>query len=195
MRMTDSKNPNAATDDIRNLCNWLDSISSDITRLASIFSETLKLGGTIYWCGNGGSSSQTQHLSAELIGRFNVQRKGLRSHSLNSDTAAITCISNDFSFDDLFSRQIKALCQPHDLVVFLSTSGKSQNIINGLQACKSLPCKSVAFLGKEGGDAAEVATEFIIVPSSTTARIQEFHLIIGHLICEMIDKLLGYDNK
>ena len=163
----------------------------DIENVGKMISGALKTGSTIFWFGNGGSASDAQHLSAELMGRFKKSRKPLRSIALNSDSSLITCISNDFSYADIYSRQIEALARKNDILVGISTSGKSKNIINAFEISNKLKLKTIALLGKDGGEAISICTKFLLVPSHTTARIQECHMMIGHIICDIIETELG----
>jgi D-sedoheptulose 7-phosphate isomerase len=158
---------------------------------AKIFADTLQNGKTIFWCGNGGSASESSHLAVELIGRFKNNRNPLPSISLNSDSAAITCIANDFGYEHIYSRQLEGLAKPGDLVVALSTSGKSKNILNALRTARSLGVSSISLLGKGGGDAVSMSDHSIVIKSEETARIQELHLLIGHTFCEYAEISLG----
>ena len=161
---------------------------------AAIFSAALKNGNTIFWCGNGGSAAESSHLAVELIGRFKNNRRPLPSVSLNSDTSAITCIANDFGYDEIFARQLEGLAKPGDVLVVLSTSGKSENILRALRKAEELGVTSIALLGKGGGPAANLANHRIIVESSETARIQEIHLLIGHTFCEFAEMEMGFEQ-
>jgi D-sedoheptulose 7-phosphate isomerase len=161
---------------------------------ALTFSKALTQGKTIFWCGNGGSASESSHLAVELIGRFKNNRRPLPSVSLNSDTSAITCIANDFGYDEIFSRQLEGLAKPGDVLVVLSTSGKSENILRALRKSKDLGVISIALLGKGGGPAANLANHSIIIESSETARIQELHLLIGHTFCEFAEMEMGFEQ-
>ena len=171
--------------------NLNDQFILDIANVGKIIANGLKGGSTIFWCGNGGSASDALHLNAELVGRFKKSRKPLKSISLNSDIAAITCISNDFSFEDIFSRQIEALAVENDILIGISTSGKSKNIINALKISNELKLISIGLLGKNGGDAISLCQKSLLVPSQTTARIQECHIMIGHIFCDIIENELG----
>ena len=151
----------------------------------------LRRGQTIFWCGNGGSASDGQHLAAELVGRFKKNRRALRSVALNTDTSVLTCIANDFSYDDIFSRQVEALGSEDDVLVCLSTSENSPNILNALMEAKKHKMITVGLLGKGGGEAAQHANHHYIVNSMSTARIQEVHIMIGHILCELIENGLG----
>jgi D-sedoheptulose 7-phosphate isomerase len=163
-----------------------------IERIAVVAAATLNSGGTIFWSGNGGSAADAQHLSAELIGRLVSNRKPLSSISLNSDIAAITCISNDFGFSDIYARQLEGVGKKQDLLIVLSTSGNSENIINCLKKARELGISTASLLGKGGGKARQLADHELIIASADTARIQEIHKFIGHTICQIIEKELGY---
>jgi len=157
---------------------------------ARLISDAINNGNTIFWCGNGGSAAESSHLAVELIGRFKENRLPLPSISLNSDTSAITCIANDFGYEEIFARQLEGLGRAGDVLVVLSTSGQSPNIIKVLQKANELGIKSVALLGKDGGPAKDFADNFIIVDSYETARIQEIHLLLGHTFCEFVENNL-----
>ena len=161
---------------------------------AVAFAKALEQGKTIFWCGNGGSAAESSHLTVELIGRFKNNRRPLPSISLNSDTSAITCIANDFGYDEIFARQLEGLAKQGDVLVVLSTSGKSENILRALRKAKELGVTSIALLGKGGGEAANLANHTIIVESSETARIQEIHLLIGHTFCEFAEMEMGFEQ-
>jgi len=156
-------------------------------RLAGV----LECGGTVYWCGNGGSASDCQHLAAELVGRYRNDRQALRSVALNTDTSILTCVGNDFGFDRVFSRQVEALGRPSDVLVGISTSGNSPNILRAFEAASSLGMATVGLLGRDGGQALPIVDEAIVIQSDSTARIQECHILIGHILCEIIEEELG----
>ena len=164
-----------------------------IQKITFILSQSIKNGGTIYWCGNGGSASDSQHLAAELVGRFIKDRPPISSRSLSTDTSILTCISNDFSYEDVFSRQIQAAAKSNDVLVGISTSGNSKNVINAIEEANNKKCETVAFSGKTGGDLIKLAKNSILVKSDITARIQECHILIGHVIIGLIEKELNYD--
>ena len=161
---------------------------------SDLFNSTLQSGNTIFWCGNGGSASESSHLAPELVGRFKENRISLPSISLNADTTALTCIANDFGYDEIFARQLQGLSKPGDLLIVLSTSGTSPNIIKVLEQARASNLKSIALLGKGGGPALELAEISILVPGTETARIQEVHLLIGHTLCELAEHSLGFQN-
>ena len=156
-------------------------------RLAGVLAE----GGTVFWCGNGGSASDSQHLAAELVGRYRNDRQALRSVALNTDTSILTCVGNDFGFDKVFSRQVEALGRPSDVLVGISTSGNSPNILRAFEAASGLGMVTVGLLGRDGGQALPIVDEAIVIPSDSTARIQECHILIGHILCEIVEEELG----
>ena len=176
------------------LASLLDQHEAAFNQSAEVFASALKKGNTIFWCGNGGSAAESSHLAVELIGRFKNNRRPLPSVSLNSDTSAITCIANDFGYDEIFARQLEGLAKPGDVLVVLSTSGKSENILRALRKASELGVTSIALLGKGGGPAANLANHRIIIESSETARIQEIHLLIGHTFCEFAEMEMGFEQ-
>ena len=165
-------------------------IKNKINAISKIISNSLKKGGTIFWCGNGGSASDSMHLSTELIGRFKKNRKPLRSISLSSNSAALTCISNDFGFQNLFSRQVEALGKPRDVLVVISTSGNSQNILNAIYQAKKKKLITIGFFGKKGGKCKNKTDIDVIIKSDSTARIQEMHIMVGQIICDLVEREL-----
>ena len=158
---------------------------------AKVIANALQNKNTIFWCGNGGSAAESSHLAVELIGRFKNNRRSLPSLSLNADTSAITCIANDFGYDEIFSRQLEGLGKKGDVLVVLSTSGKSENILRVLRKAKDLGVVSIALLGKGGGIASSLSDYSIVIDSEETARIQEVHLLLGHTLCEYAEIELG----
>ncbi len=165
----------------------------EFSSCASTFSSALADNKTIFWCGNGGSAAESSHLAVELIGRFKNNRRPLPSISLNSDTSAITCIANDFGYDEIFARQLEGLAKPRDVLVVLSTSGKSENILKALRKAKEIGVISIALLGKGGGEAVKIADYSIVIESNETARIQEVHLLLGHTFCEFAELEMGFE--
>ena len=164
-----------------------------IEKVANIFLRSLENNGTIFWCGNGGSASDSQHLAGELVGRFVGERRPLKSIALNSDSAVMTCIVNDYGYEHLFSRQIEALGSKGDILVGITTSGNSKNVLNAFEVAKKKCVTTIGLLGKGGGRAKNYVEESIIVPSKSTARIQEMHILIGHILCDLIE--VGLDLK
>ena len=147
----------------------------------------LKNGNKILIAGNGGSAADSQHFAAELTGRFKTQRKGLSAIALTTDTSAITAIGNDFGYQKIFDRQLESLAKIDDVFIGISTSGNSENIINGLKKANLLGCKTISLLGKDGGLSKKTSDISFIVPHESTDRIQEVHIFVIHLLCELID--------
>ena len=180
------------------LATLLNNLPKDDSRTleteARRIAEVIRNGGTIFWCGNGGSAADSQHLSAELIGRLVNNRMPLASVSLNADISAITCIANDFGYETIFERQLEGLAKNGDYLVALSTSGESPNVSRVLSKAQSLGVRTLSLLGKGGGSALQISDSSIIVASPTTARIQEMHKIIGHTICQIVERELGFKN-
>lgn len=175
------------SDHLKIIDNLRSIYSDDISFACQKIIEVIKNGGTIFFCGNGGSAADCQHLAAEFVGRFELERKPLKAISLTVDSSVLTCISNDYDFDNVFSRQLEALGNPGDLLIAISTSGQSKNIINCLIKACNMKIGTIALLGKDGGMAKDLAELKLIVPSSSTARIQEAHILLGHIFCLAID--------
>ncbi|MCM8786974.1 MAG: D-sedoheptulose 7-phosphate isomerase [Candidatus Omnitrophica bacterium] len=172
-------------------------ISSNIEKIkeiALLFLKTLKKDGKIIFIGNGGSAADAQHLSAELIGRFKTNRKPLASIALSSNISCITALGNDFGFDTIFAKQIQALGSKKDLLVGISTSGNSKNVISAIRQAKNMGMQTVGFLGKDGGALKDLVDVSFVVPINDTARIQEIHILLGHIICEIIDQYYAEIN-
>jgi len=174
------------------------------TQAAKVLAEPLRLGaermvqclmseGKILACGNGGSAADAQHFSAELLNRFEVERPALAAIALTTDTSTITSISNDYDFDQVFAKQVRALGQPHDLLLAISTSGNSRNVVEAIHAAHERQMGVVALTGRDGGVMSEILGQqdvHICVPHSRTARIQEVHILCLHCLCDAIDCLL-----
>ena len=165
--------------------------ATNFDKCAKAIADTLKKSGTVFWCGNGGSAAESSHLAVELIGRFKNNRKSLPSISLNADSSAITCIANDFGYEEIFARQLEGLGKKEDVLIVLSTSGESENILRVLRKAKDMGITSIALLGKGGGRAVSLSNLAIVVNSDETARIQEIHLLLGHTFCEYAEIALG----
>ncbi len=163
-----------------------------IAEAARIMTQALRRGGKIIWFGNGGSATQSQHMAAEFVGRFLKERRSLPSMSLTENMASVTAIGNDYAYEQIFSRQLEGLGRPGDVVVGLSTSGNSPNVLAGLRKARTLKLPSIGLTGAGGGTMASLCDVCIRVPSKVTARIQEVHLTVGHILCGLIeDALLG----
>lgn len=154
--------------------------------------NAVKEGHKLLFFGNGGSASDAQHIATEFVVRFKKDRRAISAISLTTDTSALTAIGNDFGFENLFSRQVEALCIKGDVAIAISTSGNSENVIRGLKAAKLIGATTVALGGGDGGRMKDIVDHVIIVPSRVTARIQEMHIIIGHILCGAIEKELGF---
>lgn len=158
-----------------------------IKSLAEQLINSLKMGGTIFWCGNGGSAADCQHLAAELVGRFKRERQGLASVALTTDTSILTAIANDYGYENIFVRQVEALVKSKDVVVGISTSGKSPNVLKALEKARQLGAIPLGFSGHDGGPLVKVTDLCLIVPSKITAHIQEAHIMVGHMICDLVE--------
>ena len=150
--------------------------------------KTLKKGGKILFCGNGGSAADSQHLAAEFVGRFKKERKAISALSLTTNTSILTAISNDYNFKNVFSRQVQALGKKGDLLIGISTSGNAENVILAVKAAKKIGIKTVGLSGKRGGKLAKISDISFVVPSNDTARIQEAHILIGHILAEIAER-------
>ena len=161
-----------------------------IVEITDMAIDSLKKGGKIITFGNGGSASDSQHIAAELVGRFKRDRAGLPAIALTTNTSILTAVANDYGYDVVFAKQIEALGQKNDLAIGISTSGKAKNVACAIKQAKKMGIKTVALTGGDGGDIARLADISILVPSAVTARIQEAHITIGHAICELIEQTL-----
>jgi D-sedoheptulose 7-phosphate isomerase len=162
-----------------------------VVTVATVLSQVLRNGGVIYWCGNGGSASDSQHLAAELVGRFRKDRRPLGSVALSSDTSVLTCVANDFGYEKIFSRQIESLGHRGDILVAISTSGNSMNVVEAVKSARQAEITTVGLLGGNGGMLRDLVDYPMLVPSTFTARIQESHILIGHILCDLIEINLG----
>jgi D-sedoheptulose 7-phosphate isomerase len=166
--------------------------AEEIAAIADRYEAALRGGGTLFFAGNGGSAADAQHLATEYVVRYQTTRPAMRAIALTTDTSLLTACANDLGFDEVFSRQVEALAEPGDLLVLHSTSGESPNVIRAAQAAKARGVTVVAFLGKGGGQLKELADVALVIPADDTARIQELHLAIEHVICDLVeDRLRG----
>ncbi|MGD0914613.1 MAG: D-sedoheptulose 7-phosphate isomerase [Terracidiphilus sp.] len=165
----------------------LRSQQSILGRIAQEMTDALMRGNKVLWCGNGGSAADSQHLAADLVGRFRRERPGLASIALTTDTSILTAIGNDFGFEQIFRRQVEALCATGDVLVGISTSGNSRNVCLALEAARKLGAFTVAMTGAGGGAMAPLAHAAICIASGDTARIQEGHILCGHMLCDWIE--------
>ena len=163
------------------------SLTNKVEIAAQLCIDTLQEGGKLLIFGNGGSAADAQHIAAELVGRYKVNRKGLSALALTTDSSALTAIGNDFGYKSLFDRQVEALANKGDVLIGISTSGKSINVINALKLGSQLQCKTIGFSGNDGGQMNKICDVNLVIPSKDTPRIQEMHIVLGHTICHLID--------
>ena len=165
---------------------------TDIQRFAEICIAGLKRGNRLYFMGNGGSAADCQHLAAEFVGRFQKLRRGLPAVALTTDTSVLTAVGNDYGFEAIFTRQIEALVNPGDIVIGLSTSGHSANVINAIELAHEMGAVTIGLSGRDGGTLKQRCDLCIQVPSDVTARVQEAHILIGHIVCQFVDEVFVY---
>ena len=163
-------------------------LASDIARFAERAADCVAGGGRVFWMGNGGSAADCQHLAAELVGRFERERRGLPSIALTTDSSILTSVANDYGFESVFARQVEALCRDGDLLVGLSTSGNSANVLRAMERVTGRAVFRVGLTGAGGGRLAEVCDLCLAVPSRVTARVQEAHIVIGHIVCDLVER-------
>ncbi len=175
----------------KNLFNKIHSLHFDIQAAIDLCSSSIQQNGKIMFCGNGGSAADSQHLAAELTGRFIKDRKPLPGLALSTDSSALTCIGNDYNFSNVFLRQVQALGRKGDCLIGISTSGNSENVVRAFVAANELGINTIGLLGRDGGKLGMLSDVAIIVPSNVTARIQEAHILIGHTICGGVEQALG----
>ena len=167
------------------------SAEKTIETAANLCIESLKKGNKILLFGNGGSAADAQHIAAELVGRYKTERKGLSAIALTTDTSAITAIANDYGYLHVFDRQVEALANTGDVVIGISTSGSSANVISALKLANNLGCKTIGFSGREGGEFNTLCDVNLIAIAEDTPRIQEMHILIGHTLCHLIELEFG----
>jgi D-sedoheptulose 7-phosphate isomerase len=161
-----------------------------IAEMGSLISTALTNGNKLLVMGNGGSAADSQHFVAEIVGRFKMERKALPAVALSTDTSILTAIGNDYGFESIFSRQVEALGMPGDIVVGLSTSGNSPNVLKALRIARERGCRTIGLLGKDGGSIKDVCDLALVVPSTDTPRIQEGHITVIHIVCDLVEKAL-----
>ncbi|MGZ4354995.1 MAG: D-sedoheptulose-7-phosphate isomerase [Gaiellaceae bacterium] len=165
----------------------IEALLPQVDAVAQRLVELYRGGGRLYTFGNGGSSADAQHFAEELVGRFRRERRPLPAQSLSSDAAALTCIANDFAFEDVFARQVEAFARPGDVVVGFSTSGRSPNVVRGLAAARAAGATTVLFAGGDGAPARDHADHALVVASASTARVQEMHVLLLHMLLDRVD--------
>ena len=177
-----------AIEEHRKVLSSLEKYISLIEKIASLCISSLKKGGKIVFCGNGGSAADSQHLAAELVGRFLKEKKPLPSLALSTNTSILTAVGNDYGFEYTFSKQIEALLTPKDILIAISTSGNSKNVIEAVKKAKELKVKTIGLLGKGGGKLKKIVDLPLVIESNNTARVQEMHILVGHILCRLIEE-------
>jgi D-sedoheptulose 7-phosphate isomerase len=168
----------------------LDSRLGEIAEAGSLIWQALNAGNKVLLCGNGGSAADAQHIAAELVGRYELHRRAFPAISLTTDTSALTALSNDYGYEEVFARQVEALAAMGDVLIAISTSGKSPSVVKAADQARAMGCKTIALTGCSGEPLASHCDLGVVVPSNRTSRVQEAHITIGHLWCELIDKAL-----
>ena len=173
------------------LFQQLSSLTPEVNDAGRRIASALAQGGKLMLCGNGGSAADAQHIASELTGRFIQERRPLAGIALTTDSSALTCIGNDYAFDEVFARQLRALGRAGDVLIGISTSGNSANVVKAVQAAREMGITVIGLLGRDGGALKPLSDVAIVVPSKVTARIQEAHILIGHTLCGLIEHELG----
>lgn len=171
----------------------LSGLQTVVNQAGQLAAQALQAGNKLMFCGNGGSAADSQHLAAELTGRFLRDRRALAGLALSTDSSALTCIGNDYSFDEVFARQVQGLGRTGDVLVAISTSGHSRNVVRAVEEARALKMPVIGLLGRDGGVLRTLCDVAIVVPSQVTARIQESHILIGHTLCGLIEQHLALD--
>jgi D-sedoheptulose 7-phosphate isomerase len=161
-----------------------------VVRMAEAIAAALVEGRTVYTCGNGGSAADAQHIAGELVGRFRHKERGYAAHALTTNSSVVTSLANDFSYDEIFSRQLESMARPGDVLLALSTSGGSPNVIRAVETARRLGARAFAFSGTGGGRLAERAELAVVVPHDDFARIQEVHITLGHILCGLVEEII-----
>jgi D-sedoheptulose 7-phosphate isomerase len=167
--------------------NALEPLFPLISDVGIAMQDCIKNGGKILLMGNGGSAADSQHIAAEIVGRYKKERKGLAAIALTTDTSILTSVGNDYGYDYIFARQIEGLCRPEDLVIGITTSGNSKNVVRAIEAANEIGATTVGLTGCSGGKLSALCKYNIVVPADVTARIQEAHIFIGHSLCEILE--------
>jgi len=173
------------------LFQQLSNLTPEVNEAGRHIASALAQGGKLMLCGNGGSAADAQHIASELTGRFIQERHPLAGIALTTDSSALTCIGNDYAFDEVFARQLRALGRAGDVLIGISTSGNSANVVKAVQAAREMNITVIGLLGRDGGALKPLSDVAIVVPSKVTARIQEAHILIGHTLCGLIEHELG----
>ncbi|MCK4236052.1 MAG: SIS domain-containing protein [Candidatus Krumholzibacteria bacterium] len=174
----------------RLLENFPEDEAGKVVRMAEIMSNAIREGNVVFTCGNGGSAADAQHIAGELVGRFRRKVKGYKAFALTTNSSVVTAIANDYSYDEIFSRQLESMARAGDVLLALSTSGMSPNVIRAAETANELGLTSLAFVGKKGGRLSEVSRVALIVPEEDFARIQEVHMTLGHILCGLVEEFV-----
>lgn len=177
-------------ENIRTMRSIDDELLVKVEKAVEIILDTLRGDGAVYVMGNGGSAGDSQHFVAEMVGRFMMERAPLRFFALSTNTSIITAIGNDYTYDHVFTRQIQAAVRPNDTVIGISTSGNSGNVLKAMEASKEMNCKTIGLTGKDGGKMNDLCDVLLNVPSNSTPRIQEVHILLIHIISNLLEKRL-----
>ena len=188
-RVTNSLLTNSLQEHLETVRKLLDSLLPDIERSGRAICEALTRGNKILICGNGGSAADAQHIAAELVGYYENQRRSWPAIALTTDTSALTAVSNDLGFEQVFARQVAGLAQAGDVLIAISTSGKSKNVIRAVEQAKKVGCTTIALIGASTESLGSLCDFVVAIPATRTSRIQEAHITIGHLWCEMVDQI------
>jgi D-sedoheptulose 7-phosphate isomerase len=167
---------------------------SQVERIVDVVVAALRDGKKVLWCGNGGSAAEAQHMAAELSGRYLRERPGLASEALSVNSSTLTCIGNDYGYDHVFARQVEAFARPGDVVIGMTTSGTSANVVLALEAAKRRGAIAIAFTGNGGGRVAEVADHSLIGPHGYAAIVQEVHQVMAHIVCDLVEQQLIFEG-
>jgi len=166
-----------------------------VESIAAAIVGALRAGKKVLWCGNGGSAAEAQHMAAELSGRFLRERPGLYSEALSVNSSTLTCIGNDYGYDAVFSRQVEAFAQPGDVIIGMTTSGSSANVVLALEAARKKGAVTVAFTGNGGGRVAELADHVLMGPDGYAAIVQEVHQVMAHIVCDLVEQTLIFEDR
>lgn len=185
--MTSSENLKNAIAEHQAMFAKLGDLIPQINLVAEELKDCIKRGGKILIMGNGGSAADSQHIAAEIVGRFKKERRGLAAIALTTDTSIITSIGNDYGYDYIFARQIEALCRPEDVVIGITTSGNSKNVVAAIEEANNLGATTIGLTGGTGGKMTHLCKYNLVMPSSETARVQEAHIFVGHSLCDLLE--------
>jgi len=185
--MTSSENLKNAIAEHQTMFAKIGDLIPQISQVAEELKACIKRGGKILIMGNGGSAADSQHIAAEIVGRFKKERRGLAAIALTTDTSIITSVGNDYGYDYIFARQIEALCRPEDVVIGITTSGNSKNVVAAIEEANQLGATTIGLTGGSGGKMNELCKYNLVIPSSVTARVQEAHIFVGHSLCDLLE--------